>query len=96
MIGKDSRKAKLLQVGMRVALCAQRDAPPYAYVTVEGPVIAIQPGAPAQIEELAIHYLGEQDGKAYAQQLASQGPPGSSRVVTVRPETWLAVDYARQ
>ena len=92
MIGQDSRKARLLEEGTRVSLCAQNEAPPYAYVTAEGPVVSIAPGTDDDILKLASRYLGEEEGKVYAERM----PTGSSLTVTVRPETWLAVDYSRR
>ena len=91
MMGRNSRKAKLLTVGTRVSLCAQRESAPYAYVTVEGPVVQIEDGTAEHIRELATRYLGPDEGKTYADTM----PAGSSLTVTVRPETWLAVDYSR-
>ena len=92
MIGRDSRKAALLEVGTRVSLCAQKEVSPYAYVTAEGPVESVRPGTAEDILELATRYLGEAEGKAYAERM----PAGTSLTVTVRPETWLAVDYSRR
>ena len=92
MIGRSSRKAKLLAVGTRLSLCAQRESAPYAYVTVEGPVVRIEDGTAEHIRELATRYLGPDEGKAYADSM----PAGSSLTVSVRPETWLAVDYSRR
>lgn len=92
MIGRDSRKAGLLEVGTRVSLCAQNEEPPYSYVTAEGPVESVRPGTDEDILELATRYLGEEDGKAYAESM----PTGASLTVTIRPETWLAVDYSRR
>ena len=95
MIGRDSRKAKLLRVGTRVSLCAQQETSPYAYVTVEGPVERVEEGTLEDLQELATRYLGEEGGKAYAEQMTDQTPAGSGLTVTIRPATWLAVDYSR-
>ena len=92
MIGRNSRKAGLLALGIRVSLCAQRESTPYAYVTAEGPVVKIEEGTGEDILELATRYLGADEGRAYADSM----PNGSSLTVTVRPETWLAVDYSRR
>jgi len=92
MIGRASRKAELLEVGARISLCAPQEAPPYAYVTAEGPVIGIADGTDADILALAGRYLGAEQGKAYAKQM----PAGESLTVTMRPESWLAVDYSRR
>src|SRR5689334_1906627 len=40
--GRDSRKGKRLVPGAKVSLCAQQEAPPYKYVTVEGVVAAVE------------------------------------------------------
>lgn len=92
MLGRESRKAQLLEVGTRVSLCAQKEEPPYAYVTAEGPVVRIAEGTHADILELASRYVGEEGGKAYAENMRT----AESLTVTIRPETWLAVDYASQ
>ena len=92
MIGGNSRKAKLLEVGTPVSLCAQQETPPYAYVTAEGPVVRIEEGTYEHIRDLATRYLGAEEGKAYADNM----PAGSSLTVTMQPQNWLAVDYSRR
>ena len=44
VIGGTSRKAQLLRTARRFSLCAQTEAPPYKYVSVEGPIVAIETG----------------------------------------------------
>lgn len=86
--GKSSRKGQLLEVGTRVSLCAQAEAAPYKYVTVEGPVSSIDPTTD-ELLPMAVRYLGETRGKEYA--AASTG--GDSIVAHMSPERWLSVDY---
>ena len=43
LTGPDSRKGKLLDLETRVSLVAQTEDPPYKYVSVEGPIVAIEP-----------------------------------------------------
>ena len=92
LTGKDSRKGRLIEVGTRVSLCAQTETAPYKYVTVEGPVTAVEaPGD--ELEPMASRYLGAEMGRMYAQNPAAQD--AASVVVRVRPERWLAVDYTK-
>ena len=61
-----SRKGKLLAQVVRFSLCAQAETPPYKYVSVEGPIIAIET---ADLERhrrpLARRYLGLGPGDRY-------------------------------
>ena len=40
--GRTSRKAALIEREQRLSLCAQTEEAPYRYVTVEGPVVAVE------------------------------------------------------
>jgi hypothetical protein len=92
--GKRSRKGKLLSPGTRVSLVAQTEAPPYKYVSVEGPVTSITPAdAERHTKPMAIRYLGEQQGARYA---AESSGDDDSVVVRFKPESWLAVDYGKR
>jgi hypothetical protein len=93
---RDSRKGKLLEEDVRVSLCVQTETPPYKYLSVEGPVTAI---GPADLERdtrpLAHRYLGTAAGDRYVETTGGEeGHRGTIRV-TVRPERWLSVDYAK-
>ena len=93
---RDSRKGRLITAGARVTLCVQTETAPYQYVSVEGPVTAIEP---ADVERdtrpLARRYLGFERGDRYVETTGGvEGHRGSIRV-SVRPERWLTVDYGK-
>jgi len=64
--GSGVRKGKLLERAGRFSLCAQTETPPYKYVSVEGPIVAIEA---ADLERdrrpLARRYLGAELGDRY-------------------------------
>ena len=89
--GRDSRKGKLLATGTRVSLAAQTETAPYVYVSVEGPVTAIEPTDADTLLAMAVRYLGEEQGRAYA----ASSPLEGQVTVKINPERWLAVDYSK-
>ena len=70
-----SRKARLLRHAGRFSICVQTEIDPYKYVSVEGPVVAIEP---ADLERdrrpLAHRYFGAQRGDRYIEN--TRGEPG--------------------
>ncbi len=92
---RGSRKGRLLEGAMRFSLVAQTETPPYRYVSVEGPVVAIEP---SDVEKhgrpMARRYLGPELGDRYIEQ--TSGERGDSVLVRMRPEQWLTVDYGKQ
>jgi PPOX class probable F420-dependent enzyme len=92
LTGPTSRKGKLLKKGARISLCAQTESPPYKYVSIEGPVVAIEPADREKHgRPMAHRYLGQKMGDQYVGRESSE----ASVVVRVRPEQWLAVDYGK-
>ena len=87
----DSRKGSLLQPGTRISLCVQDEKPPYAYVSVEGPVVEIAEDD-RELHEIpmAIRYLGEQGGRDYIDSL----PPSEWKRYIIKPERWMSMDGA--
>jgi nitroimidazol reductase NimA-like FMN-containing flavoprotein (pyridoxamine 5'-phosphate oxidase superfamily) len=89
-----SRKARLLRRAGRFSLCAQAETWPYKYVSVEGPVVAIEP---ADVERdrrpLAHRYMGAQRGDRYIEKTRFEYV--GNVVVRMLPERWLTVDYAK-
>ena len=91
IIGPNSLKGKLLEMGVRLSLVAQSEKPPYKYVSIEGPVVSIDESNEADLLAMAVRYLGEDGGKQYAENSnASDGI-----IVRVKPERWLSVDYGK-
>jgi nitroimidazol reductase NimA-like FMN-containing flavoprotein (pyridoxamine 5'-phosphate oxidase superfamily) len=93
---RSSRKGRLLGLGVRVSLCAQTETPPYLYVSVEGPVTAIEKTDPERDgRALAHRYLGRELGDRYVEGTREERESGDSVLVRIRPERWLSVDYRK-
>ena len=91
--GAGSYKARLIERAGRIGLCVQNEAPPYQYVSVEGPA-QIGPVDPERdIRQIAIRYLGKERGELYIASLAAD--PSPAILVTLTPERWYAVDYRK-
>jgi len=87
-----SRKMRALREGSRCSLCAQDEAPPYKYVTIEGPVVSVATEGLADERRLiARRYLGEEGGDAWCE--ATQADAAKEVVVRVHPEHWLSADF---
>jgi hypothetical protein len=94
---RDSRKGKLLKEGMRISLCAQDEAPPYRYASVEGPVIRIDPSDVERNErQLAHRYLGPEAGDRYIGSATDDRDDDLMILVRMRPERWLTADYSKE
>ena len=86
-----SLKGKALANVSHITLCAQTEAPPYQYVSVEGP-FTTRPATDEALLHMAIRYLGEEGGRAYADNPEGEG---ESIIVSMKPEKWLTVDYSK-
>jgi nitroimidazol reductase NimA-like FMN-containing flavoprotein (pyridoxamine 5'-phosphate oxidase superfamily) len=92
-----SRKGRLLVRGKRLSLCVQSETPPYQYVSVEGPVVALEDAdVERDVRPLARRYLGGELGDRYVEATGGTEARGGSVLVRVRPERWLSVDYRKQ
>lgn len=95
MTARGSRKAQLLESGTRVSLCAQTERAPYQYVSVEGPVVAVEEHADeAERRAIAERYLGAEMGALYLE--ATADTAADEVTVRIRPERWRTVDYNKQ
>jgi len=91
--GGNSRKTRALRETGRCSFCVQNEDLPYRYVSVEGPVVAIEPVDEEERRLIARRYLGVEGGDAYI--TATAGEVRGSVTVRMRPEHWLSADYSR-
>ncbi|MGV0700058.1 pyridoxamine 5'-phosphate oxidase family protein [Mycolicibacter sinensis] len=86
-----NRKARLIEQAGAVTLVVQREELPYQYVIVEGTVTETTTPAPREPREaIAIRYLGEEGGRAFAANMDG----ASSVLFTIRPDRWFSADFS--
>ena len=92
LTGGDSLKGRLLERAGRFSLCAQTEAAPYKYVSVEGPATITTSDVERDTRPMARRYLGEAMGDRYV----DTTPRGRRPLrVSMRPERWFSVDYSK-
>jgi nitroimidazol reductase NimA-like FMN-containing flavoprotein (pyridoxamine 5'-phosphate oxidase superfamily) len=92
--GKRSHKGRLLARAGRFSLCVQTETPPYRYVSVEGPITAIEAvDVERDVRPVARRYLGAEEGDRFIEQ--TREVYAESILVRMRPERWLTADYAK-
>ena len=84
-----SRKAGLMRAAGRATLTVQNEAPPYQYVTLEGPV-TVEPTDRDWLT-LAIRYLGPRSVRC----IASNPNRADTVLVRMTPEHWRTMDFAK-
>jgi PPOX class probable F420-dependent enzyme len=89
---RDSRKTRALRAAGRMSLCAQDEALPYRYVSVEGPVVIEEVEFDERLA-MARRYLGPEGGDEYI--ASNPADAEDSLVVRMTPEHWLGVDYGK-
>ncbi|HEU4326980.1 MAG TPA: pyridoxamine 5'-phosphate oxidase family protein [Roseiflexaceae bacterium] len=95
-MGKTSRKAALLQRAGRFSLCVQNEQTPYRYVSVEGPIVTVEPvDLERDARPIARRYLGVEAGDQYVVGVAEAIASGQDVVFRMRPERWLTADYSK-
>ena len=93
--GAASVKASLIAAAGRFSLCAQSEAAPYKYVSVEGPVTATEaPVDPEEARALAYRYLGQEFGDLYL--AATAETAADNCVIRMAPESWSTADFAKE
>jgi PPOX class probable F420-dependent enzyme len=88
--GSASRKARAIIAAGRVSLCVQDEAPPFKYVTVEGPAV-IEPAGLAERAAIARRYLGADAGDAWIE----ANPDVDDVMIRITPEHWYSADFGK-
>lgn len=92
----DSRKGRLIQVGTRISFVAQSEDMPPKYVSVEGPVVSVEPAdVDHDVRALTARYLGKELGDAYVDATRPDGTTPEV-VIRMRPERWFSKDFANR
>jgi len=86
-----SRKARAIAAAGRFSLCAQDEAPPYKYVTVEGPAV-IESADLAERAAIARRYLGTEGGDAFI----AANPDADDIMIRMTPEHWQSADFGKE
>ena len=95
--GRASRKGRLLAQAGRFSLCVQTETSPYKYVSVEGPIVALEDSdLERDLRPLARRYLGAAMGDQYVESTRREFEQHPNVLVRMRPERWLTVDYAKE
>jgi PPOX class probable F420-dependent enzyme len=88
---RKSRKWRNIEANPNVSLVVDTKSAPYRAVIVEGTAEAVDMDYVTLLREVAIHYLGEKRGEAYAK--ASTATPENSVVVRIVPRRTISWAY---
>jgi uncharacterized protein len=93
--GKATRKGRAIEAARRFSMTVQEERLPYRYVMVEGPVVEIRAvDLDADLAPMAVRYLGEEVGRAYAQDWLGWGGAESDLVYVIKPQYWNTADLS--
>jgi Pyridoxamine 5'-phosphate oxidase len=90
LTGAHSRKTQLVESAGRFSMMVDRVRPSVRYVSVEGPVTAVEPGTEDHLHEIAHRYLPAESAQRYLE--FARAELGEQVVVSMRPERWLSAD----
>jgi hypothetical protein len=90
---KSARKVGLIETAGRFTVCVMIEKPPSKYVSVEGPLIAIEPcDFELHQRPIARRYLGQDAGDKYTEEIKASE---EMVVIRMRPERWSCADYSK-
>ncbi len=90
---RESVKAQLVRASGWFSICAQKESAPYQYVSVAGPVVAVDdPVPPHRREALAHRYLDTETASAYLE--ANERQLTQDVLFHMRPQRWRTADFS--
>ena len=90
--GASSQKARAIEASGRFGIAVHEDQRPFRYVSVEGAVVERRPCELARdLLPMAVRYLGQEAGRAYADEWATW--QSEDVVYVMRPERWASADH---
>jgi nitroimidazol reductase NimA-like FMN-containing flavoprotein (pyridoxamine 5'-phosphate oxidase superfamily) len=98
LTGPGEKKTIMLEKYARASLCVQDETPPYRYVTVEGPIVSIDPAhRDRDFRFLVERYLPDEWVEDYYQAVWPSDKPieGYMLIASLSPERWFTVDYRK-
>jgi uncharacterized protein len=94
--GATTHKARALRAAGGFSLCAQDGTPPYRYVTVAGPVAAIEAvDLERDLRPLARRYLGVEGGDRWVEENGGSTAGQGDVLIRLRPQSWLSADFGK-
>ncbi|MCK4976618.1 MAG: pyridoxamine 5'-phosphate oxidase family protein [Anaerolineales bacterium] len=92
LTNKGAKKVDLIKDSGRFSLLVQSEAPPYKFVSLEGPIVSItEADHQRDLAPLAQRYLGKEQGDAYVEQTAGD----EELLIRMRPKRWSSADYGK-
>lgn len=92
---RTSQKVARIKETGTVTLVAQREEMPYAYVTVECTVVAVDaPPTEEQMFAIASRYMPEEFARGFIRSELDD-PESTLTVFTIRPDRWLTSDTSK-
>ncbi|WP_280459800.1 pyridoxamine 5'-phosphate oxidase family protein [Nocardia carnea] len=88
--GPESVKMRHIRAAGRFSLMVQRVQPSVRYVSVEGPVTAVEPMPDARHREMVARYLPPDQVEGYL--AFAEAELGEHVIVRMRPQRWLSGD----
>lgn len=94
LTGRDSRKTELIHKEMEFSLCVQTETGLYKYVSVSGPVVAIEDKLDREERKAMAHrYLPPKTAESYLAGTADRDELDIA--IRMQPRRWLTVDYSK-